>query len=133
MSFLALRSPRVKNNLAYPGALLAPTVTTNAADTVATTTANGNGSVDSDGGAAITERGFVWSTSANPTTADNKLVVAGTVGAFSGSLTGLSSTTTYHYRAYAINSVGTSYGADTSFTTATASSFVPTLALMGVG
>ncbi len=32
-------------------------------------------------------------------------------------MTGLSKLTTYHYRAYAINSLGTSYGADTTFIT----------------
>ena len=95
----------------------APTVTTSAADTITSTSANGNGNVTSDGGNTVTERGFVWSTSANPTTSDNKVTVAGTTGSYSGSMTGLTSGTLYHYRAYAINSVGTSYGADTTFTT----------------
>lgn len=117
MSFLQLRSPRVRNPLAYATSLAAPSVTTNAASSVVDTSATGNGSVDSDGNSAITERGFVWSTSVNPTTADSKVTVAGTTGSYSGSLTSLTASILYHYRAYAINAIGTSYGADTTFTT----------------
>lgn len=95
----------------------APLVTTQAASSVGTTTATGNGTVVSDGGATITERGVVWSTSAFPTTSDSKATSAGTTGVFTASITGLSASTTYHVRAYAINGVGTSYGDDVSFAT----------------
>lgn len=133
MSFLQLRSPRVQNPLANPAVVaVAPTVTTNAASSITSVGATGNGSVDSDGGATVTERGFVWSTSVNPTTSDSKVTVAGTTGSYSGSITSLTASTLYHYRAYAINSVGTSYGADTTFTT-TSGATVSLLALLGVG
>lgn len=95
----------------------APTVTTQAVTNITETTATGHGNVISDGGSTITERGTVISTSANPTTADHKDTASGTTGAFTTSITGLSKNTTYHVRAYAINSAGTSYGADVSFTT----------------
>jgi hypothetical protein len=39
------------------------------------------------------------------------------LGAFYFNVLGLSPTTTYHYRAYAVNSNGTSYGMDRNFTT----------------
>lgn len=93
----------------------APTVTTQAASSISYTSAIGNGNVTSDGGATITERGIVWGTSTNPTTAGNKATSAGTTGAFTASLTGLSQGTHYYTRAYAINSVGTSYGANAEF------------------
>lgn len=134
MSFLQLKSPRIKNPLAYASTSVAPSVTTNAASSVVDTSATGNGSVDSDGGSTITERGFVWSTSVNPTTADSKVTVAGTTGSYSGSLTSLTASTLYHYRAYAINAIGTSYGADTTFTTsATIVVSGSNLMSMGVG
>lgn len=118
MSFQQLRSRRFNNVLDYSAVITAPAVTTNAATSVGSTTATGNGSVDSNGGSAITERGFVWSLVANPTTSDSKVVDgATTVGSYSDSMTGLSVSTLYHYRAYAINAIGTSYGADTTFTT----------------
>lgn len=96
-----------------------PIVTTQAVTNITEATATGNGNVTSDGGSTITERGTVISTSANPTTADHKDTASGTTGAFTTSITGLSKNTTYHVRAYAINSAGTSYGADVSFTTLT--------------
>lgn len=92
-----------------------PTVTTQAVTNLTATTATGNGTVVSDGGDTITERGVCWSTSLNPTTSDSKATSAGTTGSFTASITGISSGTLYHVRAYAINSIGTSYGSDVTF------------------
>jgi hypothetical protein len=75
------------------------------------------GIVTSDSGAAVTERGICWSTSANPTTSNSKVTSGTGEGAFTITITGLASNTTYHVRAYAINSEGTSYGDDEDFTT----------------
>ncbi|GGK77687.1 hypothetical protein GCM10011405_26850 [Rufibacter glacialis] len=74
------------------------------------TTAVAGGNITSDGGSAITERGVVYSTSPNPTTANAKVVAstAGT-GQFTVNLTGLAPSTLYYVRAYAING-GTTYG-----------------------
>lgn len=58
----------------------------------------------------VTERGFVWATSANPTISDNKLVVGSGVGSYSGHLTDLPNGDTVYVKAYATNSVGTGYG-----------------------
>ena len=95
----------------------APSVTTNATDQITDTTARFNGNVTDDGGATITERGFVYSTSPNPTLSDSNVQVSGTTGAYNVTETGLTPETTYYVRAYAINSEGTSYGDDDSFTT----------------
>jgi hypothetical protein len=97
------------------GLASAPTVTTEAVSDLTETTATGNGTVVSDGADTITERGVCWSTSLNPTTSDSKATSAGTTGSFTASITGVSSGTLYHVRAYAINSVGTSYGDDVTF------------------
>jgi len=95
----------------------APTVTTQAVTDVATTTATGNGNVTADGGETVTERGVCWSTTTAPTTADSTATSAGTTGAFTAAITGLSGSTLYYVRAYAINSEGTSYGSEVTFTT----------------
>jgi len=87
-------------------------------------TATGNGEIDSDGGHTITQRGFCWSLTPNPTTSDDKVIVAGTTGAYSGAITALSPGLTYHYRAYAINSDGTHYGDDVTFDTVPAVSLI---------
>jgi uncharacterized protein (TIGR02145 family) len=93
-----------------------PILTTNAIQSVTSSTAVSGGNISSDGGAAITERGICWSTSPNPTVALNTKTVDGAgSGSFSSNLTGLSPITTYYLRAYAINQVGTAYGNEISF------------------
>lgn len=95
----------------------APTVTTQAVTNISSTTATGNGNVTDDGNATITERGVAWNTTGTPTTADDTATVAGTTGMYAPSMTGLAGGTLYYVRAYAINSVGTSYGSEVTFTT----------------
>lgn len=95
----------------------APTITTTTASSIGSTTATSGGNVSSDGGFSVTAKGVCWSTSANPTTSNSKTSDGTGTGSFSSSITGLSTGTTYHYRAYATNSAGTSYGSDLTFTT----------------
>jgi hypothetical protein len=94
-----------------------PTVTTTAVTNITTTTATSGGNVTADGGATVTARGVCWSTSANPTTANNKTTDGTGTGTFTSSLTGLTANTLYYVRAYATNSAGTAYGAQVTFTT----------------
>ncbi len=105
----------------------APYVTTVSAAAQATT-ATAKGEVTYDGGTAVTQRGICYSTSANPTTADSKVTSAGTTGAFEVNISSLVTNTTYHYRAYATNSKGTSYGDDKTFAT-----YPPALFMIGDG
>ncbi len=95
-----------------------PTVSTDSpATNIGPTGATVGGNVSSDGGASVTERGVCYNTSGSPTTS-NSVVTSGTgTGSFSVSLSGLSQSTTYYARGYAINSAGTSYGSQISFTT----------------
>ena len=101
-----------------------PTVASPTAANIAPTTATLGATVTSDGNDTITEYGVVVSTSAAPTTsATLKFNTTGapTTGTpFTFSATGLSAGTTYHYRGYAINGVGTSYTPDATFSTPTA-------------
>lgn len=96
-----------------------PVMTTSNPTELATTTALGNGSIDNNGGSAITQHGVVWDTSADPDTSDSKTEEGATttIGAFASLMTSLSANTLYHVRTYAINSTGTGYGADVTFTT----------------
>ena len=71
----------------------------------------------SDGGAAITERGFYYGTNPEPAETDNKVVIENEVGYISNTLLDLTPNTTYYVKAYATNSEGTSYSEVVSFTT----------------
>ncbi len=96
-----------------------PTVSTQAVTDITTSSATGNGTITDLGTANPTAYGVCWSTTLNPTTADANINqgATGSTGAFTANLTGLSAGTTYHVRAYATNTAGTSYGEDVSFTT----------------
>lgn len=91
------------------------TLTTLPITTLTDTTASSGGIITDDGGALITQRGLVWSTSPNPTTADNFTIDGSGTGSFSSNLTGLLVSSTYYLRAYATNSAGTAYGNELSF------------------
>jgi uncharacterized protein (TIGR02145 family) len=99
-----------------------PTVSTSAASDVAETGATLNGSIDSDGGDAITATGFRWGQAANLSDAQD-LAGSATSGSFTGSLTGLAAGTTYYFSAFATNGEGTSHGDTLSFTTTAAAAF----------
>lgn len=75
------------------------------------------GNVIDDGGQVVTARGVCWSTSPNPTIADDHTTDGNGMGNFISSLTELVSTTTYYVRAYAINNAGVAYGNTILFTT----------------
>ena len=93
------------------------TTVTSAASITATSTVLG-GEVTNDGGGTISERGVCYGISQNPTTANNKLAIGTGTGTFSNTVSGLTAATTYYAKAYAINSAGTAYGAQITFTTA---------------
>lgn len=99
--------------------LAAPSVTTGSTSDISTSpnTITLQGTVTADGGDPATTRGICWSTSANPTTSDNSTQASGTgKGDFSVTISsGLASATEYHYRAWAHNDRGTTYGADKTF------------------
>lgn len=96
-----------------------PTVTTKAGPTVYQTSALSGGSISNDGGATIIARGVCWSTSPNPEINDNHTSDGSGVGSFNSTITGLIAGTNYYVRAYGTNNIGTSYGNEVSFSTAT--------------
>jgi hypothetical protein len=98
-------------------ALSLATLTTSAAYNISNISAMAGGEISNDGGDAITARGLCWSISANPTISDSKVNSGSGTGSFTASMTGLSQGTLYYVRAFATNSVGTSYGNQISFTT----------------
>jgi hypothetical protein len=92
-------------------------LTTNSISSITITTAACGGNITSNGGSAIVSRGVCWSTTQHPTIANSKTTDGSGNGAFTSSLTGLTSGTVYYARAYAMNSSAISYGNEVSFTT----------------
>lgn len=102
----------------------APVLASASASAITSTTATLEGSVTSDGYLAITERGFVYA----PTATNSDPLISGTgvikevdgavtTGALSKALTGLTASTGYSFKAYATNSLGTTYSTVATFTT----------------
>ena len=92
-----------------------PSVQTNSASNITMTGATLSGDVTFDGNTTVTARGFMYGTSADDLS-QNVQSGSGT-GSFTKTLTGLSSSTTYYYKAYATNVAGTAYGDVMTFTT----------------
>ncbi len=93
-----------------------PTVVTDPASNLDTTTATLNGTISATGGADNTTRGFNYGlTDSYGSTAS----ATGTysTGAYTEAITGLTCNTTYHFRFFATNSAGTTNGSDDIFTT----------------
>jgi hypothetical protein len=73
--------------------------------------------ITNNGGSAMISRGFCWSEQPNPTTANNQINIAGDIGEYSKTISGLVPNSTYYVRSFAINASGTAYGEEVSFTT----------------
>jgi uncharacterized protein (TIGR02145 family) len=96
---------------------LLPHVTTVNSSEITQNSAKSGGNITSDGGSAIISRGVCWSQSASPVIADYFTTDGTGTGAFTSTVTGLASGTTYYVRAYATNSSGIGYGSDIKITT----------------
>jgi uncharacterized protein (TIGR02145 family) len=94
-----------------------PILTTAEVSDITSSTATCGGTITSDGGETVTERGVCWSINPSPTISDNKTLNGAGGGSFISSMTGLASNTMYYVRAYATNAAGTGYGMTMAFTT----------------
>lgn len=94
----------------------APTVTTQAADSIETTTANPKGNV-TDTGEENPTRYIDYDTDSGEPYAHSKDCGVGGVGEYDSNLTDLSPGQKYYYRARAVNSGGTDKGDEMTFTT----------------
>jgi hypothetical protein len=96
------------------------TVTTTAITNLMGTAATTGGNVTADGGNAVTSRGVCYDITANPDITSITTItiydVGSGLGTYVSNLTGLTNGQLYHVRAFATNAIGTSYGADISFT-----------------
>ncbi|MES2315003.1 MAG: peptidoglycan-binding domain-containing protein [Patescibacteria group bacterium] len=99
--------------------VVAPTVTTQSATDISTTSVTLNGTITATGGADALEHGFAYGTVADLSTVLATTTLGSLVGTstFSYSTTTLDCATAYYFRPYATNITGTGYGSIVSFTT----------------
>ena len=121
------------------GTLDVPIVETGDIVSITPISAAAMGFISSSGTSAVSERGFCYSTTPNPTVASN-IITSGTgTGSYNATLSILIPGTTYYIRAYAKNSSGVGYGAEKNFTTSDSyyegfeSGFPPTWTAIGWG
>lgn len=81
------------------------------------TSAYVSGIITESGGFSVSERGFCWNSSGDPTTADESWSEARGTGTFSTTISDLTPGTTYYYRAFGVNTQGVAYGLTHSFIT----------------
>jgi hypothetical protein len=114
------------SNTSGTGALVLPTITTNAVTGITSNSATFGGAISNANGNQIMERGIVYSTIPNPTIGSNKILIGNGIGTFDTiSALGyyqyahlLNPNTTYYVRAYAVTENNISaYGNEVSFTT----------------
>jgi uncharacterized protein (TIGR02145 family) len=120
-----------KDNPPGPNNPTVSVLTTAAVSAITQTTAQCGGTITSDGGAQVNFRGVCWSTDSLPTYADMKTYDGTGTGTFTSSITGLTASTFYYVRAYAMNDAGLGYGNVDSFTTLSSAS-VPVLTTAAV-
>ncbi len=105
------------NEISFTTTGITPSLTTTAASSTTISSFTTGGSISSDGGNLVTYRGVCWSTNANPTINDNKILSGTGTGTFTITLSNLNVATTYYVRSFAINSAGTAYGNERVITT----------------
>jgi hypothetical protein len=83
------------------------------------TSASLNGAISANGCSAVTSYGFEYSTTPGFVNGSGTQVTAANLsgGNFSKTVSGLAAGITYYYKAFAVNSGGTAYGTENSFTT----------------
>ena len=97
-----------------------PTITTDSILNFTGTTTYVNATIVDQGTTGIIASGVCWSsTNPYPSLGNNHTSDGSGIGSFTSFIPNLTPNTTYYIRAYATNSIGTSYGAPLSFTTPT--------------
>jgi uncharacterized protein (TIGR02145 family) len=101
-----------------------PVVNTVLTSSINSTSAIIVGNITADGGSSVVARGVAFGTSTSPSLSGNFTSNGQGMGTFNGMLNGLTPLTSYFARAYAINSVGTAYGNEVTFTTTAIPAFI---------
>jgi uncharacterized protein (TIGR02145 family) len=92
-------------------------ITTLNVEEITTVSAKTGGEITNDSGNPVIASGVCWSTHENPTIVDGLVTNISELDSFTCLITGLTTNTKYYVRAFATNSLGTSYGNEIMFAT----------------
>jgi PKD repeat protein len=110
----------------------APSMVTLPSTNINSTSATLNGTANANGLSTTVSFDYGLTASYGSTIAGNPNTVTGnTVQSITAALTGLAAGTTYHYRIKGVNTMGTSYGGDLTFTTLSGGALPPTVVTTG--
>jgi pectinesterase len=115
--YLLLQNVQIAGTTTGSAVINLPSVTTSAVTNISTDFAVAGGTVTNDGGGIVTSRGICWDTVTSPTTAGSVMFSGSGSGSFVSTAAPLLPGKNYFLRAFAVNSAGTSYGAEQSFST----------------
>jgi len=87
-----------------------PVVITSTPSDILNTSFKAGGNVTDDGGSSVIARGVCWNGGGSPTISDSTKTMGTGTGVFSDTITGLVENAVYYLKAYATNSIDTSYG-----------------------
>jgi phosphodiesterase/alkaline phosphatase D-like protein len=121
------------SDLTFTTSAIAPTGTTVAASSISSSAATLNGTVNANNATSVVTFDYGTSTSyGSSATAAQSPVTGTSATSVSSALTGLVPNTTYHYRTKSVNTAGTTYGSDLTFTTSAIAPTAATVAASGV-
>lgn len=117
ISVMALATTLLFQSCKKDEVIIPPQVTTINASNITFNSATMGGTIKSNGGAEIKEKGICYATTAAPTVQSDTTNQGAGSQNFTSQITDLLPNTKYFARAYATNSAGTGYGEEFSFTT----------------
>ncbi len=114
---ISVKDTAYGEQLEFTTTSLLPVVTTNDVAAITTSNAQVFSTLVSVGASPIEQRGVCWSTTANPTIANEKTSDGTATGTITSAILGLKQNTRYFVRAFAKNGNGVAYGRELSFNT----------------
>lgn len=94
-----------------------PILTTKVVTNITSLSGVSGGYISDNGGSEIITRGICWDINKNPTLVNNSITKGAGIGGYTSEISNLENNTNYYVRAFATNSLGTSYGNEFSFKT----------------
>jgi uncharacterized protein (TIGR02145 family) len=127
-----MKGESLGNLVSFTTSTSAPKVSTTDPYDITVVSAKSGGTITSQGGLTIIEKGIYWGTAPNPHQTGIKVQAGSGPAQFTVNLNNLSPGVTYYITAYAVNSAGTGYGDQKTFDTPKTIPEVTTTAASGI-